>query len=832
MVSIRIDETEVSAEDGDSILQAADKTDVYIPRLCYHPSLPPGAGGKPAEVVYRGEDKFECASPQEFDGCRLCLVEVEGEEELVRACDTPAEDGMVIRTNTERVVAERRKNLSKILATHPHVCLTCDQVEGCPREPCSMNVPWEERCCPELGRCELQKVAEYIGIPADTPRYVPRKLHIQDQEPLIVRDNELCINCTRCVRACGEVREINALGFIFNGEDYIVGTVAPTLSESECKFCGACVEVCPTGALQDKGIEFATRETDLVPCKRDCPVGIDVPRYIRLIKEGKYADATAVVREKAPFPLTLGMVCFHPCEEDCRRGEVSEPIAICGLKRYAAENDDGSWKSRAEIRPDTGKSIAVVGSGPAGLTAAYYLRRLGHSVTVFEGESKLGGMMRSTFPSYRLPDEPLDKDIEGILELGIEARTNTKIGESVSLEQLSNEHDAVLVATGAQLSRRLDIEGSDHPDVLWGVDFLREVRAGAAKPLSGTVLVIGGGNVAIDVALSALRNGAEKVDLACLESDEEMPAFEWEIEEARNEGVNMNTCWGPKRITIVDDQVTGIELKCCTRVFDDDGRFSPQYDESTCTMMDADYVIMAIGQAPDFSFLGEDVQTRGPVIVTDASMATNVSGVFAGGEAAKGPASVIDSIQTGRDAAISIDRYLGGNGEIEEVLAPEVEFSQSFGREEGFAGRKMTEMPSLPLEERAKSFDLIQLGYREDDARLESNRCLQCDMRLKLEKPRFPPEKWLAFTEENIETVPEADGVIQLLDEEKEVVYIAGSQNMRTTLAGELQTKEDAKFFTFEEDKMYTKRESELIQQFLQKKGSMPRYNDEMDDLF
>ncbi|MCJ2562714.1 MAG: BzdV protein, partial [Candidatus Thermoplasmatota archaeon] len=209
-----------------------------------------------------------------------------------------------------------------------------------------------------------------------------------------------------------------------------------------------------------------------------------------------------------------------------------------------------------------------------------------------------------------------------------------------------------------------------------------------------------------------------------------------------------------------------------------------------------------------------------------------VSGVFAGGEAAKGPASVIDSIQTGRDAAMSIDRYLGGNGAIEEVLAPEVEFSQSFGREEGFAGRKMTVMPSLPLEERTKSFDLIQLGYGEDDARLESSRCLQCDMRLKLEKPRFPPEKWLAFTEENIETVPEADGVIQLLDENKEVVYIAGSQNMRATLAGELQTKDDAKYFTFEEDMMYTKRESELIQQFLQKKGSMPRYNDEMDDLF
>jgi NADPH-dependent glutamate synthase beta subunit-like oxidoreductase len=695
-----------------------------------------------------------------------------------------------------------------------------------------MNVPWEERCCPELGRCELQRVAGYIGIAEDTPRYVPRKLSCQDEEPLIVRDNELCINCTRCVRACDDLRGIKALGFIFDGKDYIVGTVAPTLAESGCKFCGACVEVCPTGALQDKGIEFATRETDLVPCMRDCSVGIDVPRYIRLIKEGKNAEATAVVREKAPFPRTLGMVCFHPCEEGCRRGEVSEVIAICALKRYAAENDDGSWKGRATARQETGKRVAVVGSGPAGLTAAYYLRRLGHAVTVLEADENFGGMMRSTFPAYRLTDEPLDEDIKDILSLGIEAKPNTRVGDSISFEDLKAQNDAVFLATGAQLSRRLDIDGADHADVLWGVDFLRESRAGTAKPLSGTVLVIGGGNVAIDVALSALRSGAEEVDLACLESDEEMPAFEWEVEEAKAEGVRMNTCWGPKKILVADDKVTGIELKCCTRVFDDDGRFSPQYDESTCTMMDADYVIMAIGQAPEFSYLGGAVETRGPVIVTDDSMKTTVDGVFAGGEAALGPASVVDSIQTGRKAAQAIDRYLGGKGDIAETLASQVEFPQDFGREEGFAGRNRMDMPSLPLEERTKSFDLIHLGYGGEHARQESGRCLQCDMRLKLEKQRLPPEKWLAFTEENVECVPEVDGVIQLLDENKEVVYIAGSQNMRATLAVELQTKEDAKFFTFEEDKMYTKRESELIQQFLQKKGSMPKFNDELDDLF
>ncbi|MFQ6128863.1 MAG: FAD-dependent oxidoreductase, partial [Thermoplasmata archaeon] len=779
MVSLRIDDVEVSAEKGESILEAADRTDIYIPRLCHHPNLPPGQETKPAEIVYRGDERFESASPEEFEGCRLCLVEVEGKDELVPACSTPAQDGMVVKTNTEGVVHERRRNISKILANHPHVCLTCEQKEGCPREPCSLDVPMEERCCPELGRCELQRVAEYIGIPDDTPRYIPRNLSVQDQEPLIVRDNNLCINCTRCVRACNDLRAINALGFIYDGEDYIVGTVAPTLRGSECKFCGVCVEVCPTGALVDKGIDFATRDVDLVPCKRDCPVGIDVPRYVRLIKEERYADAVAVVREKAPFPRTLGMVCFHPCEENCRRGEISEPIAICWLKRSAAERDDGSWKSRTERRPETGRNIAIVGSGPAGLTAAYYLRRLGHSVTVFESDKKLGGMMRSCFPHYRLSDEALDKDIEDILDLGIEARTDTRIGESTSLEELRKDFNAVFIATGAQLSRRLDIEGSDHQDVLWGVDFLREVKAGTAKPLSGTVLVIGGGNVAVDVALSALRNGAERVDLACLESDEEMPAFEWEIEEARNEGININNSWGPKQIVIEKDKVKGIELKCCTRVFDTDGRFNPQYDESQTTSMDTDYVIMAIGQAPDFSFLGEDIQTRGATIVTDESLVTSAPGVFAGGEAATGPSSVIDSIQAGRNAAASIDRYLGGKGEIGESLASESQFSQSFGREEGFADRKRTEMPSLPLEERTRSFDLIQLGYDEEGARQESSRCLQCDMRLQLEKPRFPPEKWLPFKEESLEAVPETDGVIQLLDEKKEVIYIAGSQNMR-----------------------------------------------------
>jgi len=836
-VTLTINDTSIMVPEGSTILEAATSADIYIPTLCYHPSLPTSKGLEPCDFVYRGDTKIISDSQDAYEGCKLCIVEVEGTDESQTACNTPVTDGMTVRTETPEIQTQRRKNLFPYLENHPHACLTCAQKEGCSRTQCSSNVPEEERCCPNLGNCELEKVVDYVGLPEGLPKYTPRGIPVLDTEPLFVRDYNLCIGCTRCVRACQELRDIGAIGFVYQNGEVIVGTVdGPTLAESACKFCTACVEVCPTGALTDKvEVTTANKEEVLVPCTAACPAGVDVPRYIRLIADGEYAKAEAVIREKVPFPAVLGRICFHPCEEACRRGEVNEPMAICDLKRFAADQDTDLWKSDLQRAPSTGKQVAIVGSGPSGLTAAYYLTVLGHQVTVFEAESEAGGMLRWGIPAYRLPTEVLEKEVDDLTSLGIDLRTDTAIGKELSLAQLQEQYDAVLVAIGAQLARRLPVEGADLEGVLWGMDFLRDVRKGKEISLQGRVLVIGGGGVAMDVALTALRLGASEVQAACLECREEMPANEWEIEEAVEEGVILHPSWGPQRIVAQDGTGKRVELVCCTCVFDEGGRFNPQYDESETTSIETDVVILAIGQGTDLSLVeGSGVQTIAGLIQADEeTMETAERGVFATGEVQSGPAMVIETIQMGRQAAISIDKYLGGEGDIEQALLPPEEFDPVMGRQEGFAELARLPMPTLPVAERHTGFDEVHLGYEEETAQQEAARCLRCDYRLHILSPVLPPEKWLQFTSEAMEGVPELAGVYQLLDAAKGVLAIKGVMNMREALLEEVDSNDQACLFIFEEDEMYTKRESELLQQYLQQHGELPGGGaDELDDLF
>ena len=492
-----------------------------------------------------------------------------------------------------------------------------------------------------------------------------------------------------------------------------IGSVAPGLKESGCKFCTACVEVCPTGAIRDKVRFTGDRESVLLPCVNACPAGIDIPGYPRFVSQGKCYEALAVIRENVPFPGILCRVCIHPCEDACRRGEINEPVSICALKRYAADHAESDPIETLSVLPDTGKQVAVVGAGPGGLSAAYYIRKKGHAVTIYDSMDKAGGMMRYGIPRHRLPEKLLDREIGAILDLGINFRSEESIGNGISLKDLRSGYDAIFLSTGAQLSRKLDIDGSDSPAVMWGIDFLREVSTGIGPGLKGTVVVIGGGNVAIDVASTSRRLGAKRVHLVCLEKREEMPAHDWEIAQAEDKGIIIHNSWGPKSISTSRNGISGIECKACTDVFDKGGYFNPRYNEGKRTTFEADYVIMAIGQTADLKYIEtqEDIKiVRGLIEVNPETFETGVSGIFAGGDAVAFPGAIIESVRAARTADSSIDRFLEGDGDIIDCFVRKPSPSPRLGRDENFACQTRGKTREIKLGERT-GFDEVDLGF-------------------------------------------------------------------------------------------------------------------------
>jgi NADPH-dependent glutamate synthase beta subunit-like oxidoreductase len=407
----------------------------------------------------------------------------------------------------------------------------------------------------------------------------------------------------------------------------------------------------------------------------------------------------------------------------------------------------------AKTAPESGHKVAVIGGGPAGLTAAFYLRKKGHRVTVFEAREKPGGMMRYGIPYYRLPQGVLDREIEAVLATGIELRTGQKLGVDYEIDRLKQDgFEAIFVAVGAQLSRKIELEGAQLDDVHWGVEFLVAASEERQMAVKDRVVVIGGGNVAVDVALTALRLGAKTVTLACLESREEMPANPWEIEQAREEGVEMLYSWGPEKISENDGRVAGIELVRCTSVFDDQGNFCPNFDD-TQKRVAADQVILAIGQASetafcqDFCFLDDQRSlpvNHGLITIDKSTQETEMKGVFAGGDAANGPATVIEAIAAGRRAAISIDIYLGGDGTIDlgmrNMESGNGQPDYDGKREAGFADLKRVEVPSLPISERHTGFSEVALCFSEEQIKAETKRCLQCDLEICLAREKRAAE--------------------------------------------------------------------------------------------
>lgn len=491
-------------------------------------------------------------------------------------------------------------------------------------------------------------------------------------------------------------------------------------SPENCSACLLCQDSCPHGCITIK--TSGAREKRLVaPCTSTCPANVDAARYIHLVSEGKTGEAVAVVRERIPFPVVCAYVCAHPCEGACTRGELDEPIAIRMLKRYAVDNDTGIWKLNIRTHPPTGHRVAVVGAGPAGLTVAYYLSRKGHRVTVFDSLPEAGGMARIGIPGYRLPRHLLDKDIEEIKNAGAVFSMNTTISDPCNL--LKQGFSAVFLGIGAHQSVSLNIPGEDDPRVLGGVEFLKPVNMGKQVKLGKKVIVIGGGNTAMDAARTALRLGAEDVCILYRRSRNEMPADKGEIKDAEAEGARLIILTGSVKI-IPEDERLGLEcVKMQLGAPDETGRRKPEPIEGSQFLIHADNIIAATGQKPIFGE-GFEFETRKGNIAVDGSMMTSVDRIFAAGDCATGPATIIEAIAGARKAAIAIDSALGGDGDISEILAPPDCWQQS--EKDTILMENRPAYPMIDINKRKTSFDGAELGWDKITAETEASRCLKC----------------------------------------------------------------------------------------------------------
>jgi len=476
------------------------------------------------------------------------------------------------------------------------------------------------------------------------------------------------------------------------------------------------------------GTYRVSRKDFIVPrCTDACPAGVDVPRYIRAVRDGKFDQAVAVLRERLPLPVVCADACFAPCEDVCAYKQFGDSIAIRALKRAAVDQGGDWWKRSKKMVAKTGKKAAIVGAGPAGLTAAYYLLSAGHDVTIYDAFPRPGGMMRYGIPQYRLPAARLERDVADILELGAKFQGSTVVGKDIGLAELKKKFDAVFIASGANSSARITLAGSDKKGVLWGWEFLRDVALGKSFDLGQKVVVVGGGNVAIDVALTAKRLGAGEVRLFCLEKRQEMPAHPWEVNLAEQEGVIINNSWGPQAV-LGQEAANGVSFKACASVFDKKGNFNPVYDEGITTHAAADTVILAIGQSSQLKFIsGLGIKTQGSRILAGEDLATGEAGVFAGGDVVSGPASIIAGVAQGRRAAAAIDKYLGGSGDISEVLA-EPEEAVDLAPLSGQVLPRQ-DLAHLKVWERAGNFDQVELPMSAQAMTAEAARCLQCDAR-------------------------------------------------------------------------------------------------------
>lgn len=572
-IKITIDGKRIEAEKGQTILSAAKLKDIFIPTFCHLDNL----------------------KPESF--CFICVVDIEGEEDLLPACSTEVQEGMVINTASEKVLEARRTCVELLLSDH-------------------------------MGDC-------------------------------------------------------------------------------------------------------------LGPCMIACPAGIDIPGFIKYLAIGETRKALELIKRNMPFPSVLGRVCNKPCEDACRRQFVEEELSICSLKRFAGDTISESGDEYIPDRaPSTGKKVAIVGAGPTGLSAAYYLQILGHECTIYESNKKPGGMFQYGIPAYRLPRNVVEREIAIIKKLGAKIKCSTTIGKDISIGRLRDEYDAILIATGAQLPLTIGLEGEYSKGVIAGIDFLKKESDGNGKEkLEGKkVIVIGGGDVAMDTARVSVRKGAKEVHIYCLEKRDEMPAGNKELKESEEEGIIIHNSFGVKSIKSEKGRIKGIQIKKCISAFDDNGNFNPKYDENDTSEILCNVLITAIGQTVDMlSDDNIDKTPYGTIIINSQTFLTTAKKTFAGGDCVTGPGLAVEAVASGRHAAVAIDQLLMGF----KITGEQSPYSGSYGKLEevppqmieGEVREPRISVPVSDVKTRSKSFDEIENNYTPEMASKEALRCLECGCR-------------------------------------------------------------------------------------------------------
>ena len=566
--------------------------------------------------------------------------------------------------------------------------------------------------------------------------------------------------CNCCGCSCFSMR----VASMFKTPDAIRSNYTAKVNPENCVACGQCVENCPVNAIQlgqklcaktslpekkertardhmwsikDYNLDYRENRQNVCeegtsPCKTACPAHIAVQGYIKLASQGKYMEALELIKKENPFPAVCGRICPHGCESECTRGEIDEPIAIDEIKKFIADQElDSDKRFIPERRHEYGKKIGIVGAGPAGLSCAYYLAIDGYKVTVFEKEDKLDGMLTLGIPSFRLEKDIVEAEIDILKEMGVEFKTGVEVGKDITLDDLRKDgYEGFYLAIGAQGGRKLGIEGENADGVITGVEFLRNVNLGKDVKLPKRAIVIGGGNVAIDVARTASRTGATDVKMFCLESREEMPALVEEIEETLEEGITIGNGWGPKRIVVENGKVTGVEFKKCTSVFNSDGRFAPEYDENDTMIVETDVVLLSIGQSIEWGSLldGSKVElNRNNTAKADGlTYQTAEKDVFVGGDAFTGPKFAINAIAAGKEAAISLHRFVQPGQSL--TLGRDRREYHMFDKDnvviEGFDNVPRQRIGHNP--EAKNSFKDDRVTFTEEQMKKETERCLGC----------------------------------------------------------------------------------------------------------